>query len=128
MRRLISIVLLSFYLVSTTELYQLLKIPVLIEHFLQHKGQNKNITLIDFLKMHYDHPVKDADYQTDQKLPFVSHANLLSVVFIINPSVDFHFTDKTYNAPGIKKTFYKSILYNKEILNSIWEPPKFYQS
>jgi len=45
----------------------MLKIPVFIEHFLEHKERNKDITFIGFLKMHYNHPVKDADYQTDQK-------------------------------------------------------------
>nr|WP_262908792.1 hypothetical protein [Chryseobacterium turcicum] len=124
----ISILLLSLYLVSTTELYQLLKIPVLIEHYIEHKGLNAEMSLTAFLKTHYENPVKDRDYDKDQKLPFVSHANLLSVVFTINPSVDFHFTEKAYISLEIKKIFYKSILYNKEILNSIWEPPRFYQS
>ncbi|CAA7391154.1 hypothetical protein CHRY9393_02856 [Chryseobacterium fistulae] len=81
-----------------------------------------------FLKTHYDNPVKDNDYDQDQKLPFVSHTNLLSVVFIINPSVVFYFTEKAYNHHEIKKTLYKSVLYNKEILNSIWQPPRFHQS
>ncbi|MCJ7935908.1 MAG: hypothetical protein MUW56_20340 [Chryseobacterium sp.] len=128
MKKLISILLLSLYLVSTTELYQLLKLPVLIEHYIEHKELNPDMSLTAFLKTHYDNPVKDSDHDTDQKLPFVSHANLLSVVFTISPSLDFHCTEKIFNNLDIKKTFYKSVLYNKEILNSIWEPPRFYQS
>ncbi|EFK34100.1 Uncharacterised protein [Chryseobacterium gleum] len=127
-KKLISILLLSLYLVSTTELYQLLKMPLLIEHYFQHKNLNSEMSFTAFLKMHYDHPVKDNDYDQDQKLPFVSHASPLSVAFTVNPILDLHFTEKVYNSIEIKKTFYKSALYNKEILNSIWEPPKFYQS
>ncbi len=126
MKKLISILLLSLYLVSTTELYQLLKMPLLIEHYIQHKSLNSEMSLTAFLKTHYDHPVKDSDHDQDQKLPFVSHASLLSVAFTL--ILDFHFTKKVHNPIEIKKTFYKSILYNKEIINSIWEPPKFYQS
>lgn len=81
-----------------------------------------------FLKVHYDHPVKDNDYETDQKLPFVSHASPLSLVFTVTPSLDFYVKEKVYCPLEIKKTFYKSVLYNKEIVNSIWEPPRFHQS
>ncbi|WP_333853076.1 hypothetical protein [Epilithonimonas sp.] len=128
MKKLISILLLSFYLVSTTELYQFLKMPLLIEHYIQHKNLNPEMSLTAFLKTHYDHPVKDSDHDQDQKLPFVSHANLLSVVFTINPSLYFHCIGKVFSPIEIKKVFYKSALYNKEILNSIWQPPRFCQS
>ncbi|PTT35446.1 hypothetical protein DBR28_12260 [Chryseobacterium sp. HMWF028] len=127
-KKLISILLLSLYLVSTTELYQLLKMPLLIEHYIQHKSLNPEMSFTAFLKTHYDNPVKDSDHDQDQKLPFVSHANLLSVVFTINPTVDFYFTEKVSNTRETKKTLYKSIFYNKEILNSIWQPPRFRQS
>ncbi|MEA1847557.1 hypothetical protein U9K52_01425 [Chryseobacterium sp. MHB01] len=128
MKKLISILLLTLYLVSTTELYQLLKMPLLIEHYFQHKNLNPEMSLTAFLKTHYDHPVKDSDHDQDQKLPFISHANLLSVVFTINPSLDFHYIGKVFSPIEIKKIFYKSALYNKEILNSIWQPPRFCQS
>ncbi|AZA77119.1 hypothetical protein EG359_06670 [Chryseobacterium joostei] len=127
-KKLISILLLSLYLVSTTELYQLLKMPLLIEHYIQHKNLNPEMSLTAFLKTHYDHPVKDSDHDQDQRLPFVSHASLLSVVFTINSYLDFYSTEKVYNAREVKKPLYKSVLYNKEILNSIWQPPRFLQS
>ena len=127
MKKVISILLLSLYLVSTTELYQLLKMPLLIEHYIQHKNLNSKISFAAFLKAHYDHPVKDNDYSQDQKLPFVSHEIPLSVIFTINPILDFKCIRKEYSPIGIKKILYKKDLYNKEILNSIWEPPKFYQ-
>ncbi len=102
--------------------------PLLIEHYIQHKNLNPEMSLTAFLKTHYDHPVKDSDHDQDQKLPFVSHANLLSVVFTINPSLYFHCIGKVFSPIEIKKVFYKSALYNKEILNSIWQPPRFCQS
>lgn len=125
MKKLIAILLLSLYLVSTTELYQFLKMPVLIEHYLEHKGENPKITLVSFIKMHYDNPVKDADYKTDQQLPFISHGCHLIVVFTLASPFTLHFPKNILQVIPSKKSFYKSNFYNLEILNSIWQPPKF---
>ncbi|MFC4688465.1 MAG: hypothetical protein BGO86_00800 [Chryseobacterium sp. 36-9] len=125
MKKLIAILLLSLYLVSTTELYQFLKMPVLIEHYLEHKGENPKITLVSFIKMHYDNPVKDADYKTDQQLPFISHGCHLVVVFTLASPFTLHFPKNILQVIPSKKSFYKSNFYNLEILNSIWQPPKF---
>ncbi len=125
MKKMISILLLCLYLVSTSELYQLLKIPILIEHYIDHKEQNPGMTVNSFFRMHYEHPVKDSDYQTDQKLPFVSHAQHLLVVFTVTPLLSISFAGKPVHIIQSEETLYKSIFYNKEILNSIWQPPKF---
>lgn len=125
MKKLIAILLLSLYLVSTTELYQFLKMPVLIEHYLEHKGENPKITLVSFIKMHYDNPVKDADYKTDQQLPFISHGCHLVVVFTLASPFTLHFPKNILQVIPSKKSFYKGNFYNLEILNSIWQPPKF---
>ncbi len=124
-KKLISILLLSLYLVSTTELYQFLKVPVLIEHYMEHKEQNPKLTIGSFFKIHYDNPVKDSDYTKDQQLPFVSHEAHLVVVFTPVTPLTLFFSEKENNQI-IKSnpTFYKSIFYNKDILNSIWQPPK----
>ena len=125
MKKLISILLLSLYLVSTTELYQFLKVPVLIEHYLEHKEQNPKLTIGSFFKIHYDNPVKDSDYTTDQKLPFVSHE--AHFIIVCTPATPFTFQIFGKESNPIiksKQTFYKSIFYNKDILNSIWQPPK----
>ena len=125
MKKLISILLLSLYLVSTTELYQFLKIPVLIEHYLEHKEQNPKLTIGSFFKIHYDNPVKDSDYTTDQKLPFVSHEAHFIIVCTPATPFTFQLSGKESNTIIVsKQTFYKSIFYNKDILNSIWQPPK----
>ena len=124
MKKWVSIVLLSLFLVSTTELYQLLKMPVLVEHFLEHKVKNRDITFIDFIKMHYNDPVKDADYTTDQKLPFVAHSLPLTLVFTINPEFIIEIK-KHIPSDTDKKTFSEDhLFYNKDAVNSIWQPPK----
>ncbi|PTT43609.1 hypothetical protein DBR28_00425 [Chryseobacterium sp. HMWF028] len=125
MKKLISILLLSLYLVSTTEVYQLLKIPTLIEHYWEHKKLNPEMSLTAFLKTHYDHPVKDGDYGKDQKLPFVIHSAPLNLIFTINRG--FYFETVTYHISPLQSHKIPSknedFCY-KGFTGSIWEPPK----
>ncbi|SJZ47546.1 hypothetical protein [Sediminibacterium ginsengisoli] len=71
MRKLAAILLFSIYLFGTTEASQLLKLPVLMQHYIEHKALDHSITLTAFLKMHYIGPdIRDNDYQRDMQLPF----------------------------------------------------------
>lgn len=125
MKKLISILLLFLYLVSTTELYQLLKIPELVEHYFEHKELNPDMTLTAFLKTHYNHPVKDGDYGKDQKLPFIIHSTPLSLVFTINPEFSFETEPYHFDALEFHKIPSKDEdLCYKGFLNSVWEPPR----
>ena len=125
MKKLISIVLLTFYLVSTTELYQLLKIPTLVEHYFEHKALNPEMPLIAFLKTHYEHPVKDGDYGKDQKLPFVRHFQPLVLVFTLHQNLEFelkHDFQKPLKSPKIPSKDEDFCL--KGFKSSVWEPPR----
>ncbi len=56
---------------SFAELHNLLKIPVLFEHFKEHRQQEPGISFWSFIQLHYLAPiVKDNDFQKDQQLPF----------------------------------------------------------
>lgn len=124
MKKWVSILLLSLYLLSTTELNQLLKLPVLIEHYVEHKNLNPEMTLVSFFKMHYDHPVKDADYKTDRKLPFIIHSTL-SLVFTLNTNFSFEISGSDYKYYGIQNIpSLDENLYIKGYLQSIWQPPR----
>lgn len=75
MKKWVALFLLSLYLLGTTEAHQLLKIPLLVQHYFEHKAENKNITLLSFLNMHYTETVVyDDDYAQDMQLPFKTHA------------------------------------------------------
>lgn len=71
MQRHFSLFLLSLYLFSATEAYQILKLPMLAMHFIQHCNDDPAMTLEAFLKMHYaEKTVFDEDWQEDMQLPF----------------------------------------------------------
>ncbi len=68
MSRIIAIIFLSLHLLTNTELCQLVKIPVLLSHFKEHKAENNHLTLLGFLQMHYFNG--NPHDNTDMELPF----------------------------------------------------------
>lgn len=126
MKKSISILLLLVYLLSATQLSELLKVPLLIEHFLEHKQENKDLSVIGFLKIHYAQgSTKYADYDKDMKLPFKSISNSgYSSNSSITPSPAFKINRLVY-FKGHKQQFLEySFTYSSSILSSIWQPPK----
>lgn len=126
MKRLIVISILVAYFVSFTELRQLIKIPQLVEHYCAHTSENKDMTLWQFLALHYlNTPIVDSDYQEDMKLPFKqSDGFVASIIF-----VDFSSSTSDLVRPIVttsKKLSYHSISNIKsDYLSSIWQPPQF---
>ena len=126
MRNLLLIFVASTYLISVTELSQLLKFPLLVEHYVEHKEKDREISLFKFLSMHYANgDVKDKDYEKDQKLPFKSHDGcvVMSFVFVLMDSHTF-FSKPVYsnsNSYSVYAEFFAASAH----LSSIWQPPKF---
>ncbi|OOQ61741.1 hypothetical protein [Mucilaginibacter pedocola] len=72
------------------ELHQLFKLPVLFEHFSEHKQRsNGRVSFVDFLEMHYwGDDMDDNDNDRDMALPF-KKADAHIVQNIILPPVQF---------------------------------------
>ena len=127
MKRIIALTFLSLYLISTTELHQLLKLPALANHFSEHQQKDKSITLWKFLCIHYANGnVKDADYDKDSKLPFktLDTCNSSNHITLL-PEQKFCFN--AILLPSEEKVvskYYPSFI-NSTFLKSIWQPPKF---
>ena len=110
------------YALSTTELHQLLKVPVLISHFMEHKSGNENLGIMQFLAMHYA-TEKDHDAR-DKELPFksVCDSACASVVYL---------PEMMYSLVQCPETF-AEIQYgeflpeNPGLLfqSTIWQPPR----
>ncbi|WP_442787765.1 hypothetical protein [Flavobacterium suncheonense] len=126
MKKSVVIALLSLYLLGTTPLGELLKFPVLIEHFTEHKKNNPKMNFWDFLCLHYSknsHHGKDLD--RDMQLPFkvLSH-NTSDLAFF--PAADAESELPVKNIPAGKKQslVYTGFIYTSIYLSSIWQPPK----
>ena len=127
MKKIISVLLLFFYLSTATELYQLLKLPILIEHFIEHKSKNQSISLLDFFQIHYTKgDIKDADYQKDMKLPFKSHTTCFSLVYLTlasQPTCNFTSPQVILTKEKVIGFFHSFI--NSSTIKGIWQPPQF---
>jgi ABC-type Zn2+ transport system substrate-binding protein/surface adhesin len=129
LKKLIAISFLFLFLSANTEIHQLLRLPVLIHHFLEHQNQEPDETFSNFLKEHYydhqNHSDHDhQDHHDHDKLPFkttncalayVSLAFVNPIQFSISPSIIFH--DKI--SPS-----YNGALYFSALVRNIWQPPK----
>lgn len=125
MRKRISILFLLVYLTAYTPFREVLKLPVLVEHFMEHRALNPSISILAFLDIHYMHgsPL-DADYARDMQLPFkmVSHTSLS--VFAIPSAPVFFSTALPLYSKKEKPILYNSAAYSFNYHNSIWQPPR----
>lgn len=114
------------YLFSTTELHQLLKLPIVFQHYKEHKAWNSGISFLDFLDMHYMHGSPQyADYDQDMQLPFKSFDKCLtaSIPVIVPQNIKI----AVHQPVKIKKQT-RFVLVDDFIpslyLSRIWQPPK----
>jgi len=121
-----AILLFSIYSTSVTELYELLKINVLVEHYSETTKHDGPVSFIDFLSMHYltdDGNNKDND--RDHQLPFKSAASYLAnnisvgvlqkqEEFVLKPVSSENKIFYNHSDPFIPSHFY----------NSVWNPPR----
>jgi len=126
----ISISLLSVYLISTTELYQLLKIPFFVEHYIEHRGLNHNLTVWEFMTLHYfGDDLRDDDDAKDMQLPFKSNDGYITLnilAFIAEPVTTILHLPADAVAIGLTTcTIYEKVFIPSSYSSNIWQPPKF---
>lgn len=123
-----AILFLCIYLFSTTEAYQLLKLPVVFQHYQEHKKESRSITFLEFLDMHYMHgSPRDADYARDMQLPFKSSGDFVSnftITAFVPVVLEFTILKPTVLLE--KNTFapQENFILTGYSCN-IWQPPKF---
>lgn len=127
LKKFIAISILAVYLISSTELHQLLKVPFLVEHFFEHKEQNQDITLWQFLCLHYaEQKTKTADYEKDMKLPFKSHdgccASFVAYMPQAIPAVPIIAKPSYHQVQSFR--LYKEVFAKSSYLDAIWQPPR----
>lgn len=122
MKKLIPILFLSIYVVSVTELHELFKLPQLVEHFIEHKSEDKKTTFLDFLVLHYS----DSNHSDeDTQLPFKSHhdcGNIVNAGFVTFHS--FCLVVKSTPMESKIHNTYSTDFISSAYLSSIWQPPK----
>jgi hypothetical protein len=114
------------YTLGATEAYQLLKIPILVQHYFKHKEQNKHINLIDFLKEHYPEKiVVDDDFAQDMQLPFkTQQLNTINLDIVATPATFIASPIQAAVLSDACKVFFEKSKYTFLLDNAIFQPPK----
>ena len=76
MKRQIALFFTLLYLLTTTQLSEVFKLPLFVSHYLDFKGN-----LVEYVVHHYGGHEKDADWEVDMKLPFMDLSSPLVMVF-----------------------------------------------
>lgn len=129
LKRVITILLIFIYLVSFTEIKDVLKLPSFIEHYQEHKANNSKLSIVNFLASHYFGNSKEGSKHTDDdsKLPFKAHDISCYTTIIIQD------LPKTFELKYIfpKKIFEKktqNFHYSEKYINphslSFFQPPE----
>lgn len=127
LKRLFHILLLGFYLFSATELKELAKVPVLFQHFFEHKNIDQRMTFMGYLEHHYsDIPHTDNDQERDNQLPFKAQDICAGIIGSPALPPSFGYTlKKAYRIITVKKITVSSDhspLF--AFAGKIWQPPK----
>lgn len=68
-------------MLAFSEFHQFLRLPILVQHFVEHRLWNPDTSFLAFLEEHYIHQyIQDADYQRDNELPFRAAENCVVTV------------------------------------------------
>ncbi len=71
--KIMAFILLLFFVASSPAVNQLLKCRILIDHYIEHRERNQQVTFLDFMAMHYwGEDINDSDNDRDKQLPFKS--------------------------------------------------------
>ena len=120
MRDLTAILLLALLTITQTPLGQLIKLPVLIEHYNKHKLHD-GVSLLGFLKDHYTSEHNDADQPEDERLPFktmiLQHTDLAVVPAAVKP--DFAVCSEIQ-----PKLMFRDTYTPQQHLCNIFHPPR----
>lgn len=126
MRKVIAISFLFIFLTANTVFGQVLRLPTLVHHYLEHVEWD-NSTLLEFLSEHYaatiNHP--DDKHRDHQKLPFKTIDCQTSQVITIIPQPISLICQIIPEAIELKKNIRDQQHYSNAYLNSIWQPPRF---
>lgn len=127
MKKIAAILFLAGYLFSATEAYQLLKLPVIFQHYAEHTEEDKSISFLQFLAMHYLHgSPKDKDYDRDMQLPFKTPVDFSYPITTASVPVILQFSiPEPIEISQSKKAIPQGRFIFSSYLSAIWQPPKF---
>ncbi len=114
--------MLTILLLNSSEFDQLVKLPALFSHYIEHRQLDTQLSFVSFIKEHYQSDVDHSDSK-HQNLPFKSHeCQSINQILVL----DTHHANLALVYAQIEDEKFEIIpdFYNSERVASIWQPPQ----
>lgn len=128
MKRLWIFIFIIHFATGHNPLAELLRLPSLYAHFQEHRVETPDLSLLEFLKLHYaDSEHHEAD-QKHENLPMHCHAVHAAFTFLIEDFSFFTFVKN--NTPTFLLSQKMIFLFSNKLISnylaSILQPPQFF--
>ncbi len=109
------------YLVGSTEFHQVLRLPLLVKHYTEHRSQVVEMSFWEFLVMHYETDVPHDD--TDMRLPFKDchHSSTITFTALTSQKITLALPTLILKEP---LHFYSHSSFHSSYLDKIFQPPR----
>ena len=96
--------------------------PVLVQHYLEHSEEKKDLSLWEFLANHY--ASEKAEHDQDNQLPFKSHSEFSSLVHSLTISHNYPQVTRPIHSEEKEFPVCEEFFLSRTHSSSIWQPPK----
>lgn len=126
MRRILALFFLFTFLSANTPFGEVIKLPVLIQHYIEHEELQKNISFLDFLKEHYSnttsHPVFPQHHHDNLPLKTLNEHSITIASCI--PTFKIIFEPIFFESDQTTTPLYQEGNFINNYLSQIWQPPR----
>ncbi len=123
-KKIAALFLIVIYSLSATSSKELLKLPLLAEHYADHRTEGKNTGFFKFLVLHYVvEDGTDSDADEDSRLPFKSAEHAVASFVSVAPTA-FVVLNKPVTENSNEFADYHDLFLPSQYLASIWQPPR----
>lgn len=125
-RKISAIILMAVYVPALAGFCELLKLPLLAEHFFDHNAGSKSSTITLYLIHHYvAEDGTDNDAAEDSRLPFKSAAPSAGISFTATVPPLPQRMERPLLLISSVKIFLKDTCLLSQYCNAVWQPPRF---
>lgn len=126
-KKVVAIFFLVLFLTANTAFGEVLRLPVLFHHYMEHVEWDNNSSLLRFLSAHYASKIAHPDDQhhDHERLPFKTSDCQATHIVTIVPQLFSLSSEVVFISGDATQAMYSQPHCSDSHLNSIWQPPRF---